>query len=124
MQYEPQRPSFDQGKRNIRQAALLKTAEQQTSKVLRPSGQECTVRLHSAVAADEGNVSKVAAIQQLTAVADQLQMGRQDVEALSICNRSIEHLRAVSSARSDYICGPVTATNGKPVQSILRFQKV
>lgn len=124
MKYKSQRPSFDLGKRNNCKTALLQTAKQQTSEVLRPSGQECTVGLHIAITADEANIPKAAAIQQLTAVADQLQMGRQDVGALSLCNhRGFQHLTGVCSAPSccktvRRFCIPATATNGTPVEAL------
>ena len=76
MQYQPQRASFDVGKRNLCQAALLQAPKKQTPEIIGPGRQKCPVRLHSAVTANEGDVSEAAAIQQLTAILDELQVVR------------------------------------------------
>lgn len=74
MQYKPQRASFDLGKRNLCQAALLQAPKKQTPEIIGPGRQKRPIGLHSAVTANEGDVSEAAAIQQLTAILDQLQV--------------------------------------------------
>lgn len=76
MQYKPQRASFDPGKRNLCQIALLQAPKKQTPEIVRPGRQKRPIGLHSAVTAYEGDVSEAAAIQQPTAILDQLQVVR------------------------------------------------
>ena len=73
MQHKPQRGSFDLGKRDLCQVTLLQAPKQQASEELRPGGQEGPIGVHKlTVLACESDIPESAAIQQLTAVTDQL----------------------------------------------------
>lgn len=73
MQDKPQRGSFDLGKRNLCQVSLLQAPKQQASEKVRPGGQESPIGVHKlTVLACESYIPESAAIQQLTAVTDQL----------------------------------------------------